>query len=125
MKSDCCFNQLSFYHGVDGIAPDIMHDLFEGIIPYEFTALVRSLKKKKILNLDEINRCILSFKFGKIDKQSKPSKFFDSQEGNFKQTASRMFTFFRIFGIMFGEKLQSTDEFKSFCELYEIIQTFC
>jgi hypothetical protein len=122
VKSDCCFNQLSFYHCVDGIAPDIMHDLFEGIIPYEFTALVRSLKKKKILNLDEINRCILSFKFGKIDKQSKPSKFFDSQEGNFKQTASRMFTFFRLFGIMFGKKLKLVDEFKSFCELYEIVQ---
>ena len=52
VKSDCCFNKLAFYHCTTGIAPDIMHDLFEGIIPFEFTTLMKFFKKKKIMNLD-------------------------------------------------------------------------
>ena len=33
-----------------------------------------------------------------------------------------MFTFFRLFGLLFGERLKSFDEYKHFCGLYDIVQ---
>ena len=35
LKRDSVLNDLSFYHITDNVTPDIMHDVLEGVVPFE------------------------------------------------------------------------------------------
>ena len=54
------FNSES-YHVVDGLPPDIMHDMLEGVIPFELTLVLRTLTEHKCLHLEELNNKLVSW----------------------------------------------------------------
>lgn len=57
-------NELHSFHVVDNVAPDIMHDILEGVGGYELKLVLSSLVADKHLALDQVNSRLTSFDYG-------------------------------------------------------------
>lgn len=56
VKRECVFTKnLSYFHVTQGYPPDIVHDLFEGIIPVEIALCIGVIFSKKYLSLNTLN----------------------------------------------------------------------
>lgn len=67
------FNELKYFHVVDNVTFDIMHDLNEGTIPFLLGNLFRYMIDQHILNASDIQNRILDFNYGELSKRNKPS----------------------------------------------------
>lgn len=74
VKSECILSKHPSYFDVTtGFPPDIVHDLFEGIVPFELALCLRLLIiKKKYFTLCTLNDLISSFNFKWADKTNQP-----------------------------------------------------
>ena len=58
---------------MEGLPPDIMHDILEGSLRYEVKELLKYLMKDKGLGVDILNTRIELFPYVHLDKDNKPS----------------------------------------------------
>ncbi|XP_070410625.1 uncharacterized protein [Nothobranchius furzeri] len=63
---------LNHFHVNTGYPPDIVHDLFEGIVPFELAVCLNILISKKYFTLEFLNTCILKFPLKWSDKKNRP-----------------------------------------------------
>ena len=107
LKRDSVLNNLSFYHVSDNVAGDIMHDVLEGVGPYEVKLVLNSLIEQKHLTLEKLNHRITSFDYGFCDKGNKPSVISKSDlrnlEGSMQQSATQMWCLLRLLPTMIGD----------------------
>ena len=80
VKKGCVLTEkLQYFHVVSGYPPDLLHDLFEGIVPRELALCLTVLISKKYCDLNTLNERIKSFPFKYNDKvnssQSLPKTF--------------------------------------------------
>lgn len=68
-------NKLPYHHVTKMFVFDIMHDLFEGVVPDFVFLLVNHCIGKGYFNLDTFNYRVESFNYGKHFASSKPSQF--------------------------------------------------
>ncbi len=68
-----CFGvKLKHFHFVSGYPPDVLHDLFEGIVSREAAFCFQIFIKKKYFNLTVLNELITSFSYKGLDKDNSP-----------------------------------------------------
>ena len=73
MKRACPLTKhLQHFHVSTGYPPDIVHDLFEGIVPFELALCLSILISKKFFSLDSLNTRILKFPYKWSDKKNRP-----------------------------------------------------
>ena len=81
-------NEWTYFH-VDGLVPDIMHDVLEGCVPYMVKELVKISFLNIIITLQELNDHITMFPYSLIDDQNKatviPSATLNSSDHSVKQ----------------------------------------
>ena len=59
VTSECVLQKhLSFFHTITGFPPDVLHDLLEGIVPFELALCLQKLIAEKYFSLDKLNRII-------------------------------------------------------------------
>ena len=69
-------NDLEYFHVTQNYTLDIMHDLLEGVCPYELKLVLKVLiRDKKYISLDILNERIRSFNYGYSESGSKPRDF--------------------------------------------------
>lgn len=89
------------------MAPDIMHDILEGVGPLEVKLVLNSLIEQKHLTLDKLNYRITSFDYGFCDKGNVPSVISQSDlknvEGAMRQSAAQMWCLLRLLPTMIGD----------------------
>lgn len=85
---------LSFLNDFDvtkQLPNDIMHDLLEGVVPYEIKLCLEALIKDKFFTLEEFNYLLQTFEFSYSDKKSKPealkSSIFTTDDRKIKYSA--------------------------------------
>lgn len=107
LKRDSVLNNLSFYHVSDNVAVDIMHDVLEGVGPYEVKLVLNSLIEQKHLTLEKLNYRITSFDYGFCDKGNKPSviskRDLGNPEGPMRHSASQMWCLLRLLPTIIGD----------------------
>ena len=107
LKRDSELNNLSFYHVTDNVAPDIMHDILEGVGPLEVKLILNTLIEQKHVTLDQINYRLTSFDYGFCDKANKPSVISKNDlrnpEGAMRQSAAQMWCLIRLLPTMIGD----------------------
>ena len=105
VSEDSSLNKLQHFHVTTGLPPDIMHDLFEGILKCVFsvsfflfiTAVVEFncmlsafVQQKKYFSLSTLNMRILNFPYGPPDAVNKPlplpTTYFSSGSESLKQS---------------------------------------
>lgn len=75
VKSECVLGKhLLFFHPITGFPPDVLHDLFERVIPVELSLCLKNLISKGFMTFDALNDCIKSFPYKYSDKVKKPQK---------------------------------------------------
>ena len=66
-------NSCRYFHVVDGLVPDVMHDVLEGSLPLLVKLLLTYyIQERHMFTLADLNRRVASFKYGSAVK-SKPS----------------------------------------------------
>ncbi len=59
---------------MENLPQDVMHVLFEGVLPYELTLMIRQfVNQEKLFKLDEFNDCVQSYLFSTLEAKDKPS----------------------------------------------------
>jgi hypothetical protein len=69
---DAVLNELQYFHVTNGLAPDVMHDLLEGVLPLCMKHLLKQFMETGVLRIQELNRRIDSFQFGPMDTSNRP-----------------------------------------------------
>lgn len=73
VKRHCVITKTLAHFSVQtGYPPDIMHDLFEGIVPVKLAQCLALLISKKYFSLQTLNKSILHFPYKWADKTNRP-----------------------------------------------------
>lgn len=73
IQRTCDLNDLKYFHILDNMAPDIMHDINEGIVPFLLKHLFAYCISKKIIGDDDLKRKIQFHHYGFLNKKNCPS----------------------------------------------------
>jgi len=111
------------FHVADGLPPDIMHDLLEGVVPYETALVLKVFLSKKYLTLDELNEILSTWNYGPLDKADKPVPIASGFGETIKQNAGRMWCLVRLLPLMIGLKIPTGDvHWQFFLQLKDIVE---
>lgn len=91
VKRRCRFNDLKFFHILNNMSVDLMHDVNEGVILYclfDFFHLI--VKTEKILTEHELQQRIRDFNYGQTSKHNKPS-LINIEKKTLNQNASQLY----------------------------------
>lgn len=89
IKSDCSLNKLMYFHVLDNMNVDIMHDLLEGTVPFVVKNVVLYCIDKKIFSESEINNSIRFMNYGRLNSKNIPNPL-NLARKNLGQNASQM-----------------------------------
>ena len=56
-----------------GLIPDLMHDMLEGLLPYETKLVLKHIVESRYVNLKQINHIIDSIELGYMETSNRPS----------------------------------------------------
>ena len=74
VRTSCLLDQLQNFHCVKNFNLDIMHDMLEGVCPYEVKlVLFQFIFIDKFFTLSELNQRIKSFHYSLDDRKNKPT----------------------------------------------------
>lgn len=110
LKANCPLNVLDNFHCITGLPSDIAHDLFEEVVSYVLTNVIKSFVSEGFFSLEDLNKSILSFKFSEVDKSNKPSKVGQVlSKLKISQSAAQMWCFVRFLPLLVGNKIPQND----------------
>lgn len=73
VTKNCLLNdRLEHFHVVNGFPPDILHDLLEGIVPFELALCLKALMAKAYFTFLKLNMAIRQFPYSFSDKTNQP-----------------------------------------------------
>ena len=58
LKSRCPFNELQAFHAIHSFPPDIMHDLFEGVVAQDLCGVLKILSSSGWFSLEEYSKAM-------------------------------------------------------------------
>jgi len=112
IKRTSVLSQLAYYHPALNDSADIMHDLFEGVIPCETKLFIHHVLyeiKPTIISLAELNRRNMAADYGKCNSRSKPSALTEahmkSSDKSMCQRSSQMTTLFYFLPLLLSDIL--------------------
>ena len=74
MACNSILNTSAYFHVIDGMVPDIMHDILEGSLQLHLKCLLKyCILRMKYFSLNTVNTRIHSFYFGTADTANRPS----------------------------------------------------
>ena len=74
MSYNSILNDSNYFHVTEGLCPDVMHDVLEGVAQYEVKELLNYLINNGVLTLNELNREIHDFPYAYADITDKPTQ---------------------------------------------------
>lgn len=109
ITGESCLSPLHSFDVTKGLPPDVMHDLFEGVIPLVMKCVIRHLISNRVFTLDQLNDRLAAFAFQGADKKSKIPPL--SRQAVFgtsviKGSAAEKLCFFRFFSLLVGDSVQ-------------------
>lgn len=104
-------NDLNFYHTIDNRSQDIMHDMFEGAMPFILSIFFNRLIENGIITEKELEAKIDSYDYGRLEKRNLPSKLCLGKK-NLNQSASQMHCLMKNVPFIFLYLLQQNDRLK-------------
>lgn len=102
---------LEHFHVIGGYPPDILHDVFEGVVPVELSVCLKDLMAKKYITLDVLNEAIKTFPYTFTDKTDKPqmiSKGF-STKGTIGGNGHENWCLIRLLPLLIGHNIPEGD----------------
>ena len=117
IKARSVFNDFPSFHVCTNFAVDEIHDIREGLAHYDMLPVIRALTagKYKEFDLETLNNRVLMFHYGPIDCSNKPPYISEhslkKKNRKLKMTATEMLCFVKLFGVIVGDLVSSTNRF--------------
>ena len=92
-----------------GLPHDIMHDLFEGVVPYQMRLLICHCIANTYYTIEELNRRITAFDFLDNKPSDIDSNLCRRNDSKVKQSASQMMALCREFALIIGDKIPENE----------------
>ena len=74
VNSSSILNELQYFHCVGSLLPDVMHDVLEGVLPYETKLMLQKfIQVDQYLQLDDLNHMIEDFELGYTESANRPT----------------------------------------------------
>lgn len=124
----CVLNDLKYFNIIDGMVPDIMHDIDEGVVPFALKCLFGHLINKNVFAEKEIKGKIDCFDYGWINRKNVPTNI-GLQKKSLGLNAMQVHCLFQnIPFIFFNEKNHSElkavwDSIESLLKIKQIIDS--
>ncbi len=100
VKRGCILNQLQHFHVTSNWVVDAMHDILEGVAPFELSLILEALNVSKYIELDIVNKEIKTFNFSIADMDSVPPTL--SSFSSIKMSATEKWCFLRNLPLLIG-----------------------
>jgi hypothetical protein len=95
------------------MVPDVMHDVLEGVAPYEVKEMIKLMVSNGYFTLTELNAQISNFAYAESDLRSKPSVIpsstLSSNDHKLNQEAAQMWTLLRLLPLIIGREVPEED----------------
>jgi len=122
IKSACILNEIPSFHVTKNYALDAMHDLLEGVVPFELQLVLPALIKKKYVSDGDIQSAINNFTYSSSDETSKPPF---TSANNIRVSAAEAWCLIRCLPLILGSKIPRTDPhwevITLLCEIVDIV----
>jgi hypothetical protein len=113
VQTECELNQLKYFNFLDSPTVDIMHDLLEGVVPYELKLVLQKLISIKCFTLETLNNRLISHNFGFLESKNRPSPIrLDMQGNKIGQKAAQAWCLIRFLPIIIGDLIVSNEGLK-------------
>lgn len=111
VKRNCVLDNLTYFNTVTGFPPDFLHDLLEGIVPFELSLCLKKLISNKYFTLDELNSAIQNFPYLFSDKTNRPYRIPPSFRinGTIGGNGHENWTLLRLLPLIIGELIPEND----------------
>lgn len=74
VNSSSILNELQHFHCVGSLLPDVMHDVLEGVLPYETKLMLQKfIQVDQYLQLDDLNHMMEDFELGYTESANRPT----------------------------------------------------
>ena len=114
VKGSCLLNNVQHFHVTTNYAPDVMHDLLEGVCGLEVHIVLGNLIQAGLFDLDTLNSRITSFDYAPCDSKNKPSPISHNKiqqpDGATGQTAAQMWCLIRYLPLMIADLVPEGNE---------------
>ena len=87
----------------------MLHDLLEGVVPFELALVLKGLISKGVIALTQLNAKIRSWKYGPLDKRDRPVEIGQKLDDRIKQNAARMWCLLQMLPLMLCEWIAEDD----------------
>lgn len=122
VKVPCKLNDLRFFHTMENIVVDPMHDILEGAIPFLLERIFEYCNNQGIASTDKIQSLVECFDYGNLNKANVPSKV-RTEKKNMGQNASQSYCLMtHLPFILFKFKEKLLDVWKPVESLLRILQ---
>jgi len=124
VRGACVFSELQYFEPINCLPPDVMHDLFEGVMQVNVEVVVKGLVRSGHFTILELNSTLASFAYGPTDVGDKPIPFavdFVKKDKTISGKAVEKWCLFRKM-VLIGDKVPPTNKF---WELHLICREIC
>ncbi|KAK3921794.1 Zinc finger protein 691, partial [Frankliniella fusca] len=126
IKGNSMFNSLKYFHSTSHLAPCLAHDLFEGVVSWDLSAIISSLVKDKWFSYELLNRRIRYLSCKGTDLPKKPA-YVRSKGDKLGGHAVQNWTLLRLLPFILGNKIKNTEHeaWKLYLQLKELCEILC
>lgn len=109
VRSQCLLNSLRCFHCTTNHNLDVMHDLLEGVCPYEVKLILHQfIFNDHFISLRELNQRLKAFQYGFTDRKNKPTalshdRMTNQNDRKLGQKASQMWCLIRMLPLIIGD----------------------
>lgn len=125
VNGESCLSSLDSFDVTQGLPPDVMHDLYEGVIPFVMKHVIRHIVSSGFLTLEQLNERLAKFPFQAGDKKSRLpllSRAAVFGKTAIKGSAAENLCFFRFFSFLVGDKVpRENSAYQVYLELRAIV----
>jgi len=123
VKENSIFNELTHFKVCDpGLPPCLGHDLFHGVIDWDFSEIISHFVEKEWFSYETLNRRINRIKLSMFDSKNKPAPVKMSGE-KLGGSAVQNWTLFRLFPFIIEGLIKDTSD--PYWRLYLKLKTIC
>lgn len=127
VKEYSIFNELTHFKVCDpGLPPCLGHDLFHGVMDWDFAEIISYFVKQKWFSYETLNRRINHFKYSMFDSKNKPAPVKMSGE-KLGGSAVQNWTLFRLFPFIIEGCIKDTSDpyWRLYLKLKKILELVC
>ena len=102
--------EIPYFSVINGLPHDILHDLYEGVMPYHLKILLCHCVQEKYFNIDKLNERIGLYDFTKDHPSLIDSRLASNKSLNIRQSAAQMIALSRALPFLIGDMIPVEDD---------------